>query len=955
MEEFKMPAFSNRARRSGAVLTSVLAVLAIAFPLLAQAPNTATIRGRVTDETGAPIPGALVTVLNRAAGYHRKATSRTDGSYVVPYLPLTGAYGVEIALTGFAPKEKGGLVLRAGETMLVDAVLRPLGVRSDLTVSGSTENVRGDSAQLGARVDPATIATTPVLGRKVTSLPLLSSQVRPARGTGDLFLGATLFVSGSGGRRQTTYSIDGVTADDAWGRQTMFTSVPFAAIEELGVVTSTAPADFGRTTGNALNLITRTGSNNYRSDLTLVARPGGWQPSAPVTGLSASDALTQGSALVSGPLAKDRLFFTAAAEYTSQKRDSEVTSPLAPQIHTGDIGQTLVLARVDGVMNESHRATLRFSSDTLSDTNPADAVGGNTLPSAAREFSRRAYSGALSENAIFSASLFNEARAGISVGSPITEFEPLNLSTQLVRPGVSTEGESRSTLLYNHQYQLADTLSFWKGPHAIRVGVEYITSSSGGSGTEFGSNYVLGQFTFKPGISPSIPTSALTINDVQRYQQGFGSANYNVSDNIWTVFVQDDIRVLPSLTVNAGLRYDRQTLTDDTSMIAPRIGLAYTPDSQRRTVIRGGWGIYYSQLRANIESGYTLGGPEGLYTYSAAPGQPGFPTSIAPLPEFPPGAVLPARDITIRPGRRDYYARFFDVSKLRVYPDELLNPQTKQASLGIEREISSGFFLGLDTVSSRTTNIERNIDANAPSYFERTAPGQTRSASAADATRPITPAANGYRRIFVTVNQGEASYDGLTFTASKKFATRGAVNVSYTWSHSRNNIEPDAPGGDPNDVNRLDLEWTDSILDQRHRVVLSGWAKLPLGLRGGGIFTLASGRPYNITTGSDNNGDGANVDRPIANGVVVARNSGEGSTVYDITLFLEREFQLGGGVAGSLRIEGFNLTNHLNAVGRNGVYGNTATPLSSLGAPLGGIANVEPARQFQLMARIAFN
>jgi hypothetical protein len=258
-------------------------------------------------------------------------------------------------------------------------------------------------------------------------------------------------------------------------------------------------------------------------------------------------------------------------------------------------------------------------------------------------------------------------------------------------------------------------------------------------------------------------------------------------------------------------------------------------------------------------------------------------------------------------------------------------------------------------VHSQTTEIPRNLDLNAPSEFVRTASGQTRPAAAADATRPIAPVPNGYRRILVTVNKGESKYDGAQLNLRKDWASRGQMLLSYTWSHTRNNVEPDAPGGDPNDAHRLDKEWADSLLDQRHRAVLSGFMGLPWELRLGGIAEYATGRPFNITTGVDNNGDGANTDRPVIDGHVISRNAGRGDDLYQLTLFLERDFPVGFGILG-LRAEVFNVTDHENVVGYNGVYGNdpSGQPLPTFGQRLGGLANTDPGRQYQFQARLRF-
>ncbi|HTQ78892.1 MAG TPA: TonB-dependent receptor, partial [Thermoanaerobaculia bacterium] len=616
--------------------------------------------------------------------------------------------------------------------------------------------------------------------------------------------------------------------------------------------------------------------------------------------------------------------------------------------------QTLLFGRLDADLDTRNHLFGRFDSDHFTDTNPQDAVGGVSLPSAARIFRRNTENAQVGDSSVLTSSAWNDARLVWENGDPITQFQPVTPSTQYVRPGVSTEGESRYANLTNRQIQLADTASVAFGNHFLKVGGDVMRSTSGGNGQEFGAPFVLGQFTFKAGIPATVPTASLTINDVQRYTQGFGNVHYSVRETISSLFAQDDYRVLPNLVLNLGLRYDRQSLTGDNNNVSPRLGFAWSPGGDPKTTVRGGFGSFYSEVQANAVAAWALNGPTGFFSFSAAPGQLGFPTSLNPLPAFPAGAVLPPRDITIQPGRRAYYSQFFDISKLAGYPNELLNPRTDQATLGFERELGNRWFLSVDGVHARSEDILRNIDLNAPTAFDRTAPGQTRPATVADNTRPITPTPNGYRRILATVNQGEARYDGLQLNLRKTFE-KGGLLASYTWSHTRNNVEPDAPGGDPNETSELSKEWADSLIDQRHRGVLSGWVRVPWQLTVGGVAEVGSGRPYNITTGADNNGDGSTADRPVVDGHVIGRNAGRGSTLYDFSLFIEREFPLGGTTL-DLRAEVFNLTNHANVVGYNGVYGNNANgqPLSTFGQPLGGISNVDPGRQFQVSARLRF-
>jgi len=826
-----------------------------------------------------------------------------------------------------------------------------------MTIFGTVQGVRSDAPQLGIRLDLKKIDDTPVLGRKMTSFPLLDSAVRPARGTGDLFLNNTLFVINGGGRRQTSFTIDGSSGDDSWGRQTIFTNVPVSAVQELTVLTNSFSAEYGRSAGGVVNIVTRTGTNDFRGDVLFMWRPGGIQAANPLASQRTEDVLYQVAGAVSGPIVRDHSHFFVAGEYNHQNRDSTITSPLAPGIFTGEYRQGLIQARFDDQLTGHHTLSGRLNLDSFHDTNPADAVGGLALPSTARTFERRAYGVQLSETALIGALMVNEVRAQFQIASPVTQFDPVNPAPQLSRPGVSTEGESRIADLINRQFQFADTLSVTRGSHYLKLGGDAIYSRSGGYGQEFGTGFVLGQFTFRTGISPSIPTSALTINDVARFTQSFGNPNYTVSEWLWSLFAQDSWRLRPGLTLDLGLRYERQNYSDDTNNFSPRLGFAYNLLGDSRSVIRGGYGIYYSELRANLEAGFALNGPTGVLTFTAQPGQLGFPTSIAPLPAFPPGAPLPPRDIIIRPGRRSYYQQFFDVSKLKGYPDKLVNPYTQQTNLGFERELSRGWFISVDYIYQHTIGIDRNLDLNAPAPFDRTRPGQVRTAAAADLTRPIVPAPNGFRRIQATVNNGSSIYNGMQVNLNRRFGSNFSLLASYTHARILNTVEPDAPGGDPNEASQIGIvERGHSLLEQPDRAVISGSWLLPLHFNVGGVVSLASARRFNMVTGAENNGDGANTDRPVINGIVVGRNAGIGTPVYDVSIFAQHEVVLSDRLRFIVRGEGFNLFNHSNIVGRNGTYGNAdnGIPLGTFGQPIGGISNVDPGRQFQFLFRLRF-
>jgi hypothetical protein len=500
--------------------------------------------------------------------------------------------------------------------------------------------------------------------------------------------------------------------------------------------------------------------------------------------------------------------------------------------------------------------------------------------------------------------------------------------------------------------------------------------TSGGTGSEPG-QATLGTFTFL--ATTTAPFEQLTINDVQQYSEpvSYGITSYELSQWMSVAFVQDRIRVGRQLTVDAGLRYDQQTLTTDKNNFAPRLGFAWHPGADSRNVVRAGYAMYYTQIRANAIAGALTGGLDGIVTYTATPGQTGFPASLTAVPlridpKTLPLSQQPARNITIRAGQRDFYQQQFaqyglNFGLLANYPDTFVNPRSQVSSLGYEREIARGWFAGADYVHQSWTDLDRTVDLNAPTPFDRTAIGQTRGVAAANATRPIVPVNGGVRNVNVLMNLGEAQYDGLQTQLRYSGSAKFQASVSYTLSKATNTTEPDGNGIGPNDANiaRLgDEERGPSVVDQRHRAVISASYALPYNVTLGTLSQFASARPFNATTGLDNNGDGANNDRPVVNGAVLPKSAFRGTGTQDVGLFADWRLKVSGSTL-LLRLEGFNLFNHGNILGRaQTTYGDIATVNPTFGQvvavsntqtnALPALANIDPPRMFQLQIRWQF-
>lgn len=979
----------------------------LALFLFGQTPGTSTIVVAVNDQSGAAVPEAAVTVTNDQTGDTRAFATNAEGTASFPALSLTGTYTVRVTKPGFGDEERKSVALRAGETATLRVKLLVGSAQAEVTVYGTAEGVRAD-AQIGRQLDSPAIDETPILGRKVSTLPLFNSAFRQGKGTGDLFVNATYFVTAGGSRRTNTYMLDGASIDEGWGRQTAITTVPLGAVQEVSILSNSFSAEFGWTAGPAMNIVSKSGTNDVKGELLYMNRPEAWEaktfntdgfcaPSvltcvtpATLTAVNPADvpdALNQFSGTIGAPMIKDKTFFFASGDYTRQDRTTFL-SPTLPAFllptdgnlaYVGNYRQGILDARVDHKMTPIQTLMVRFNFDRFYDTNPNDAVGGTSAPSVARRYTRGAVGVNGTDTWVLGANLLNEMRIGFNDGDPVTRWEAQTLSTTYTRAGSVpfTIGQSRLTDAHSRQAQFSDTLTWSSGKHNLRLGTSIARHNSGGQGNEPG-QAVLGTFAFLN--TTTKPFDQLTLADVQNYTQpiDFGINTFELNQWLTSVYAQDTYRVNTDLTLDLGLRYDVQSLSDARNDWAPRVGFGWHPGGDSRTVIRGGYGIYYTQLIANVVAGYLVNGLDGLTTYTATPGQFGFPTcltgSCLPLsfdPRSLAPAQLPARDITIRAGMADFYRAQFakyglNFDLLPNYPDKLINPKSQASSIGFEREFGKGFFVGADYVKQHWTDLQRTVDLNAPSAFDRTAPGQVRTVAAANATRPILPVNGGVRQVNVLTNLGVSDYDGLTTEFSYRGNSKIYAALSYTLSKATNTSEPDGNGIGPNQsiLSRLgEEERGPSLLDQRHRAVITFSYQFPLNITAGTVTQVASARPFNATTGIDNNGDGANNDRPVINGAVIGKSAFLGTGTQDVSLFVEGRIKAAK-KAILLRLEGFNLFNHSNILGRaQTVYGDAGTANTTFGQlvaagtasnAIPALANIDPPRMFQLQARFMF-
>ena len=250
----------------------------------------------------------------------------------------------------------------------------------------------------------------------------------------------------------------------------------------MSILTNGFSAEYGASTGSVINIVTRSGGDRLHGQLLELWRPAATQ--AQLAGFTSSNAtsgnevtsdiLGQTAASLSGGLgASHALHFFTAAEYNREAKASPITSPLAPGSYVGHYRGWLGLIASIARLSENN-IFLRANMDSFSDTNPNGIVGGSSLPTVARIFHRRTYTGELGDTAVLGAVFVNNARLQFQLASPITEFDPVIYSTQFVVPvssgGTFTSGTSQSALLMNRQYEFSDSVASTFGRHQIVAG-----------------------------------------------------------------------------------------------------------------------------------------------------------------------------------------------------------------------------------------------------------------------------------------------------------------------------------------------------------------------------------------------------------------------------------------------------------------------------------------------------
>ncbi len=932
------------------------AVAAAGFVSMAQAQETVnygSIGGRVTDQTGAVIEGAAVTA-------HQTETNRTntvltdrEGRFRFPYLSV-GQYEIKVERPGFAVAARS-VTLLPGSAFELPVSLAVASAGTNVTVTGDVVVLEAARSQIAGTISETEVQNLPLNGRNYFDLALFVPGVSPTNTAANQLFAETSAVPGQGisiGSQRNfsnSFIIDGVSAnDDAAGVAGAF--IGLDVIDEFQVVTSGGQAELGRALGGYVNVVTKSGGNTMHGDAYGYFRNSRFNAANALSNTVLPMTQAQYGASLSGPLVRDKTFYFVNFEARDLNQSGLVSiapsnvavinARLAdvgypgPQISTGDFSNPVhnenVFAKADHRISGSDQFSARYSFYHVDSTDSRGA-GGLSAPTASANLRDTDQTVAASNVVTLSPRLVNETRM---------QFTNSNLAappSDPIGPAVSISGvasfgtlSGSPTARVNRMYEGTDSLSVQAGAHAIRVGVDFLYNDD----TITFPRTIRGSYAFS-----SMANFMAGVYNSSGFTQTFGATQVHQTNPNAGFYAQDEYKVTRSLTLNLGLRYDLeylQTIATQTGNVSPRAGFAWSPFGSRRTVVRGGYGLFYDRIplrplaNALLSAGNTAAVSNlQQLSISLSPAQAGAPI----FPAILGGLTIPAGVL-------------FNFSTMDPH---MKNAYSEQGNFEIEQQLGANATLSVGYQHVRGLHLIISVDQNVPSC---TAVGTN------DGCRPNLTYGNDSQYSSLA----DSHYDGAHISFVQRPTKWGSYRVSYTYSKALDDVSEfffSAP------INNFNI-WQDygrSDDDQRSRVAAEGtihssfsdakstWEHLSHGFQLTTSLTAYSPLPFNITTGANTiQGTAA---RPTINGVFINRNVGQGFSIVNLGVRVSRTFALSERTKLMMLAESFNTLNHVNVTTVNGVFGTGVYPTSPL-PTFRQITAVSDPRTFQLGIRLSF-
>lgn len=989
-----------------------LAVFGMCLPVLAQTPGSASggIAGKVVTPAGTVVTDAQVTATEEATSLERTVSVNERGDFVLADLP-PGKYEVVVKSGGckspvvsaeVSVSEIERLTLVCGADAEAEVVIRAGGSR----LFGNTA-----SASL---VTQTQIQGLPINRRVFTDFVVINPRVREERLVNQGIFRSTGFSSNGQLTRSNNVQIDGFDNNDpvSGAYRSFFSS---EAVREFQIVTDGYSAEFGRATAAVMNVVTRSGSNEFNGSLFGVFR----NETIAARNAFAKDQTNfeqdQFGASVGGPIKPNRAYFFAAGERQTIQDTVVVTIPerIVNLLHnrgytwvrTGPqpvgIATSSILGRVDFDVTERNRLTVRYNFAGNRDGaaqgfgGTVDRTFGGTLEAAVHDGGiRNVWSSA-------SGKWIAESRFGVGNQNFLVqggEVVGVRLS------GIATGGQINTgdNGFANHSrdnrvVQMGQSISGSLGNHLLRFGGEFLRF---GNQVKFGyfdyGRYIyldldlryLGlpgdgfigvleafepslrtrdQRIFLAALAPLLPSISQTPNFPGNlslaelpfpavFTQAYSPTSpANVTQHNGSAFIQDDWRIQDNLLLKVGVRAEGFRINGfhlPGITFSPRVGISWSPTRLPRLVLNTGYGSY-----ANINPAAGFGAsatdafePGNLDSDLARILLYVLPDSLPFVQTFPKGFGR----LISRPAALPLLPPFIFVDSVDRQIPKL--PVTHQASLSLGWEVSENW----NAKISYTWNRANRIYTAGSEY---------------NLVDPITGTRSypQFGSVSLATFAGDSYFNGLTLSIERRFFRGWSLGCHYTFSKAIDNsgdfnVQEAGPAS-PAYPGFRQLDRALSFLDLRHRVVsnfrfesvwdsafLKNWTL-------SGITTFESGSPFNLIAGVDLNRDGnPNNDRPLVNGVPLARNAGIRPGFAQIDLRLTRGFELGYSLKLDFFADVFNLLNRVNVRQINNTYPIQPDGSFNLPTPVNGRYPVTQdryrsafaPRQFQIGFRLRF-
>ncbi|MDE3137078.1 MAG: TonB-dependent receptor [Acidobacteriota bacterium] len=940
-----------------------------------QSSTQGAIQGTITDPSGAVIPDAQVTVTNNATGFHMATTSDANGFYTFPLLPV-GTYTVSVEKAGFSKFTQANVPVTVGARLTLD-VKMPLGrVQSSVTVSAQAPILEPTKSAVSATVSSQSIANLPVNGRNFMDFVLLTPGVTSDVRTGDISFA---------GQRGTLNSlvVDGSDDNNTFFGQTLGRTgsgrAPYQfsqdAVQEFQVNSNGYSAEYGHAGAAVVNVVTKSGTNQFHGTAFEFYRDRGMNANDPIAKAQGRPKqpyhYNQFGGNLGGPILKDRAFFFF--DYDGQRNTvaNLVFLNLPANFVPSDANETAALnylksragsynqgfnqndyfGKVDWRLSSKQMLAARYNAQRFTGLNLENGGPQNSVEHTGNS-DVTTDTLALMLTSTLSNTMINELRYNFT-----RDNEPGAANSNLPQATVHQNGITVLTAGRNffsprftniHRNAFDDVLTYIHGRHTFKTGFQFQHDSIGNF---FPGNFS-GQYTFNTLESfganlNGAPAPAAGDNFVQAFA-GSGTTGPTTYPNLteYSGFGEDQWRVKPNFTLNLGLRYDfdqiaqpptfnpnpqlaaagiiTNRINNQATEFGPRIGFAWTPMSNDRLVVRGGYGIFYART-PSITVGTAMSN-NGLnvttltFTGSAIPA---YPNTLCGAPTDSPSCSAPTGGNSSPPIVFGFQPNYKE-------------PNVQQMSVSTEYAIRPDLALTVSYLHVKGTHLTRTLDINLQGQTpEQIGISGTSTALTYLAVSPLRPYSN-FSRIEEFQSNANSNFNGLTVELQKRFAQNFQVLGSYTLGKVTDN-GPDATSVVPfsfddakmvQDPLNVNLDHGPGNNDQRNRFVLSGiWdlnyanqmtSRVERAVLGGwevsGIFTAQSGQPYSGLLGFDLNGDSnRNTDR--------TPGLGRNTFYLPATVTLNPRITRNVGLTEKLKLqfiaEAFNLFNRTNITGVN--------------------------------------